>query len=1692
MVAKARRTKQGMDGRAGRRDSHPALADFLPPVARWFSKTFAAPSPAQTLAWPAIRGGENVLLLAPTGSGKTLAAFLCAIDDLFRRARGGELPDGVQVLYISPLKALGNDIHRNLLEPLEGVRKASRGRLPELRVAVRTGDTPQSERARMVRNPPHILITTPESLYLLLGSARMAPALESIRTVIVDEVHALCDNKRGVHLAVSVERFALRARGPLQRIGCSATLSPLDEIAGFLVGRDQKGRPRPCTILNAGMRRDLDVEVIAPLPDFLEAGNTALWASAYERLLDEIKRHDTTLIFCNSRYKAERTALRLGELAEGAARIGVHHGSMSKERRLEAEDELKAGGLDALVATASLELGIDIGSVNLVCQLESSKSVATGLQRIGRAGHLLDATSKGRVLIFDRDELSEAAAICKAMLSGEIDAVRLPRGCLDVLAQQIVGAVAARDWDAGELFTLFRRAYPYAELSREQFDSVLGMLAGEHPFEMARAPWGLVLWDRATDRLSGARGSARISAMCVGTIAESSEYEVVISGSKKRVGRVQSEFVDDSLRSGDVFVLGSSSWKVDGVRRNQLLVQEAPGCSPTVPWWTGPTEARTVEVGARIGGLRREVAARLDDADLPEWLAAEYRLGPQAATALIDYVREQRAGVGVVPDHQRFLAETWRDELGRTNLILHCPYGQRINRTWGLVLAAAAKRESGQRWSVTASNDVLVMTLAEQETPPHHTVDARRLLASVTSQSLPELIPDVAAGAVSGGTAFREVAVCALQILRAWQGQRVPLWLQNYRAQELYEAAGDCPEYPVILEVRRQYLESSLDLAGLAHLLAEVESGEIEMVYREVESPSPFAHSLLAHDLHQGGHQMGRDRRAQLLRLHRKVLQEVLTSDQMAELLDQRAIERLERRVLRRAESARARSSDELAQVIRDLGDLPATAEAVAEVTDGDALELLEPLVQDRRVVAVELPDCEQDPVRLVSADRWREYHDAYAHARSGRKHSVLLPRIEEGVIGGFEVAPAVEVIPAKWRRRRGREAARRAIVERYLRTHGPVSLYEIVNHTGWPAGAVQAVLDTLVEEGKIACGAYTAAKPRPQWVNKANLEEIHRLTMGYLRRELAACAPYEVVDFLTRWQHLHPTTRLQGEEGLREVVRQLQGVEVIQGVLETEVLPGRVEGYRPEMLDRMIASGEVCWRRVSTKRLQRGLLTLCLRKDMEWIANGSPREFDAEEEADEDIADVIIAVRRLFRERGPSFFDDILEETGLDEGAVRRAVWHLVWCGELTCDTYECVRHAQFSATLSACYDLDSTPRKIVSGRMSADRVLRQMNRRKLDPRLGRWSPTERLAPPRRPLSEGTVARRWAQQLLARWGIVTRDIVAAEVSAPSWSSLSREFKRLELLGAVSRGYFIESHQGEQYGLPEAIELLRDCRARRGDGRELGYLEDEPVFCITNRDPANLYGWCLDIVEERGSVFGAGQRRGNFTIRMVIQAGQVLLYRERQLVTLTRRQLARCIEELKRDAAGEETSVRFRQWNGYPIQASPVAGVLSEAGFQLLRDGTMRWPPRGRGAEPAPISKQEEFLPYYSEPPRVEYGVAWLMDRASAALRPVLKEVLGALAGELERRGWDTQWHDHGAIARYRDWAAVYLYVRKSVIYINIATKSHREGDKRVRFRKYLKATVADGVDEGVIATLRAHLQTATEIADRRLDRGAD
>ena len=1568
------------------------MPDFCPAIEGWFSEKFVTPAPIQKLAWPRIRAGKSCLLLAPTGSGKTFASFLTIIDSLARLGLAGKLEDTIYAVYITPLKALGNDIRRNLIQPLEEIR-AQNPDFPDIRVAIRTGDTTQAERAKMTRNPPHILITTPESLFLLLGSKRIAWALESVRTVIVDEVHSLCDNKRGIHLALSLERLEERVAAnnltPLQRIGCSATMNPLEEIARYLVGYDDNRAERPCEIIDAGAGNQYDIRVEVPVSEFLSTNNTSLWNSAFEILTKEINAHDTTLVFCNSRYRAEKTALLLGEMAKENRHVGVHHGSMAKEVRFETEERLKNGELKALVATSSLELGIDVGAVNLVYHLESPKTVASGLQRVGRAGHLLDATSKGRILIFDRDELAEAAVICRAMLDGEVDSVRIPRGSIDVLSQQIAGIVSVRQYGVDELYRIVCRAYPYAGLRRGTFERALQMLSGDIELNMSYPPRALVLWDRNAALLSPNRGASHITNMNVGTIEDASEYEVVIEKSGKRIGRIEADFVDDSLRTGEVFALGNSSWRVKGKRKNQVLVEEAPGSTPTVPWWMGGVVSRSEEVGRMIGLLRREVTIRTERNACVTWLMAEYHLCANGAEALYQYVRSQQLSCGIVPDHEHILAEFWCDELGNIHIILHCPLGARINRTWGLALSQAALENRGETWSITSTNDIVLLSLKSEPVGHDRISDPNDLLDLVNPENLDYYI--VKGIELTGGTKFRAVATCALQILRAKDGKRIPVWLQNHRAQELFEAAEDTLEYPLFDELKTLIEEETLDVAGCNRLLALVRDGAADVVCLVSKRPTPFSHNLLVKSRYtEAGHQMGRARRAELLKLHQKMLEEILTSEEIAGILDQRAIEKLEAQLLRQTDETRLESPDELAHAISELGDVAADMKVIGEMVRENHFVYLKKLVAENRIVAIRVPNCEEFPMRFVTSDMWRLYADAFYGGigvsigkpdTSREAKRVLIPVFQDasdpvngekqgiaentpryGSITGYEVRDPTDVIDTQWLVPWNRDAARREVLRLFFRRSGPVAFNEIIDYSGWTPAVVSPLLNELCLAGIVDSGVYTSAKPKPQWIYRGNLERVHRMTLRYLRRELAACAPYEVVDFMTRWQHVHPDSRLTGVEGVRTVIRQLQGLESLQGYLEPDILAGRIRDYTPDMLDSLIASGEVRWARIGVGGIKRGRISLCMREDLSWLSSGAPMRYNLNTIADEDIPEVIAATRSYFAANGTAYFDDIVGELGVEEGYVLRAIWHLAWTGEITCDTYACLRSANFTSTLSACYDLGSTPKKILRGVTTSAAVVDRMNRRGLDPRKGRWSSLPRLNTEGSDPVDVATVRRWAEQLLLRWGVVTKDIIAVESAAPTWNALNKEYKRLELLGRVQRGYFIESHYGTQYGLPEAIELLRECRARRSDGKELGYLDGEKVFSMSGHDPANLYIRSLEILDDRGVPIHRTIRSGNVHIRFALQAGQVMLFaggqpaNVRLLAEMDRRRLQINLRALVSKPNGGTSPLSISAWNGHAIDVSPVSRFLWDEEFRFNAKREMVFPPGAvAGTEPSVI-----------------------------------------------------------------------------------------------------------------------------------------
>ena len=1625
-----------MAAKQGKRRKTPAAEDvsrlFEPYVWEWFEAAFGRPSPPQVASWPKIAEEKNTLIFSPTGSGKTLAAFLACINELFRMGAEQDLSDSIHVLYISPLKALNNDIQKNLIEPLAGIKKCARRagvKAVDVRSRVRTGDTTQQERAAMARRPPHIFITTPESLYIILATQKFRHALKSVKYVIVDEIHAVSDNKRGVHLSLSLERLQHLADEEFVRIGLSATQKPLDEIAGFLVGMDEAGRQRPCEIVDIGARKNLNVSVISPVDNLLESHFDAIWGSAYDKMIGMIGCHDTTLVFTNSRYKTERTALRLNELsADNPVVVGAHHGSMSKEVRLDMENRLKTGELDALVATSSLELGIDVGSIDLVCQISSPKSVSKGLQRIGRAGHLLDATSEGRLLVVDRDDLVESAVLVRAIMDGRIDTTRVPLNCLDVLAQQVVGAVAADEWGSGDLYRLFRRSYCYRDLPREQYDRVLEMLAGEYRFGIERAPYPKITWDKVNNALYPERAARMIAFRASGTIPDTADYDVYFEERKTKVGQLDEGFVEE-LRAGDIFVLGSSSWRVLGIRRNRVLVADVYGRAPTIPFWMGDRDSRTYDLGVLVGEFRREMGARVGDSKVIPWLEKEYYVDPNGARSIYEYFREQKLVTGDVPSDKLLLVEHFRDELGNGQIVIHSPFGVRVNDTWALALCHEIEQRDGFRVQSATVDDGILITV-----PKGKEIDPESVLGLVTTGDLADALGEVVLNAPVFASRFRHNAVRSLLVLRESRGRRTPVWLQNLRASSLLTACRDDAEFPPVRETLRECMNEALDVPNLRKVLSGLESGEIEVRTLATEIPSPFTHALLL--LGQYG-DMGaiptRERRSRLMHLHRELLRQILDEETLRNLLDADAVEQVDSRLQRTDPQRRARDANEMARCLSELGDLvdvPDDEISLLDRAEGDGAAMLARLVEEHRAVSVPISTAETGRQRWIATENFPLYRAAFAAElkRDAADRKVLAFLAKEGpcalsrvkgddaveqrvdrLINAYEVirlpadGGAQYVASRAWAPKKilaqkmSREDARLELVQKFLRWHGPVTKYEVMERYGFPDGFVASALERLREEGSVVAGEYVPTKSIPQWCHRANLEDIHRLTLNRLRREMEPATPEEYADFLIRWQHVHPDTQLAGIDGLRQIIEQLQGLESMQVLFERDLFPARVKDYQPAMLDRLCYGGEVVWRRLGYKDLKRGRIGFCFRRDSDWVAP-NPNEVKMDVQRwDDDIAAECGAVREYLRTNGACFFDDMVSGTKLDWRLALRAIWHLVWTGEATNDSYESIRHARFNTGLSGSYDLDSTPTK---AGVTIERIVRHMlENRKLDPRLGRWSPTERLTPSETDAPKpDAVAQQWAGLLLKRHGIVCRDVMKREVCPLAWTAVRRALIKRELLGEVRRGLFVQGFSGEQYAWPEAIDALRDAKLRCPDtgdeGASLTGDSDEPMVALTGRDPANPFGTHFPVVDETGAEMA--RRPGD----LVVLAGQpIIVGYARLVVDLSREQAEKAVRALM--ARGQ---VRIDNWNGHPIDVSPARLLLTKLGFVEVKkaficDGT--YTPNEETLAAAETEMPGLFERDGKEEAPVEYDAEWIISRSHRKVQGLVRKLIRFLRGML-------------------------------------------------------------------------------------------
>jgi ATP-dependent Lhr-like helicase len=1462
------------------------LSVFTPLVRDWFENAFESPTPAQSLAWPAIATGEHVLISAPTGSGKTLAAFLWALDDFVRNPPHEHR---TRLVYVSPLKALSYDIERNLRTPLRGLGL-------DLRVALRTGDTPARERAAMLRAAPDILITTPESLYLMLTS-QARELLSGAEAVIIDEIHAVAATKRGSHLALSLERLeALRDGERLQRIGLSATQRPLEEVARFMVGP-----ARRATIVDAGAARELDLEITVPVEsmatptppegadplDPLQGGESlvrSIWPAIYPRLLELVRAHTSTIIFVNSRRSAERLALRLnelnsaelgaGEALPGAEIARAHHGSLAREERTTIEEMLKAGELPCLVATSSLELGIDMGAVDLVIQVESPKSVARGLQRIGRAGHGVGEVSKGRIFPKYRGDLLECAVVVKLMREGRIEQTVVPRNALDVLAQQIVAiAASAESVAVDDLHALVTRTYSYSELSRELLENVLDMLDGRYPSSEFGELRARIAWDRVGATIRARKGAQKLAVVNAGTIPDRGLYMVTLPDGR-RVGELDEEMVYEA-RPGQTFLLGASAWRIEEIGRDRVIVTPAPGASGAVPFWRGDSVGRPKELGEAIGAFSRWAV------DQPaEVLERDYDLDALAARNLLEFLGEQRAATGVLPSDRTLVVERFRDEIGDWRLCVLSPYGRRVHAAWALALSARLRDRFGIESDAIASDDGIILHLPDTDEPP-----TAELITLEPGESEELIVSELDASAMFGAR-FRENAARALLIPRAYPGRRTPLWQQRLKSQSLLEVARRYPDFPVILETYRECLRDVLDLSGLEMLLRGIETREISIVEVETPTASPFASALLfeyvATYMYEGDAPSA-ERRAAALSLDRELLRELLGQEELRELIDAGALEQLEADLQRLTPARQATSRDELHDILRSLGALSAVQLRERVLAPLDAVAMADELVRERRAALVRIG---RSP-HYIAAEDAGLYRDALG---------VVPP-------GGL---PAVFLEPV--------EGALRELCARHARSHGPFTTAELSSRYGVdPVGALRELEGAgALLRGELRPSSHPLARVgEPEWCDPEILRRLRRASLAVHRREIEPAERRALAVFLPSWQGIDRHAPAgAGIERLRETLVALQGLALPAELWEHSVLPRRTGSYSTSWLDQLCAAGEIVWVGAGPIGKRSGRVALYFRDDASAIG---PPVIGPRTAVPADPEHELIRQRI---ESSPCFFSDLVAEIDAPPVALQEALWDLVWAGEVTNDAW-----APLRAPRLAVAPARSAAR---SGRRfaPAHRASRAQTR---GPVQGRWSLTARLFDP----TVDPVAHRRtiAELLLERYGILTRELVLAEGVPGGFAALYDALTGLETLGIARRGYFIEGLGGAQFALPGAVERLRAQRD----------LDSAPPLVLAASDPAQPYGAALSWPADDG----AGRRRaarvaGAF---VVLVGAELALYvdaggRGLQTFSTGERLRAAFLALAQAVRAGQIRKLEPERIDGEAVLGGPHEALLIELGFR--------------------------------------------------------------------------------------------------------------------------------------------------------------
>ncbi len=1494
------------------------LALFLPPVRAWFRAHLGLPTPVQCQGWPVIAAGKHTLLLAPTGSGKTLAAFLACLDGLWRQTPA---QPGVQILYISPLKALNNDIYRNLQVPLQGVAaaaEASSVALPRIDIAVRTGDTSTVERQRMVRKPPQVLITTPESLHLLLTSKARA-TLRHVTHCIVDEIHALCPNKRGVFLALLLERLQLLNAREFVRIGLSATQRPLEEVARYLGGYSydaaDQWRERPVTIVDAGLRKNLDLQVVSPVEQFGPLPEKSIWPAIYRRLAKEIRQHRSTIVFANNRRSVERLTAQLNEhLAEeadwegeapaeprafadaGSTRaspsqiapdekilVRAHHGSVALEVRQQTEQALKEGRLRAVVATASLELGIDMGAVDLVCQVESPGNVARALQRVGRAGHLVGQSSKGRLIPKTLPDLLNQAVLAAEMAAGRVEALRVPMNCLDVLAQQVIAMTALEDWPVTDLYHLVRQAYPYRDLTPAAFDAVLEMVSGRYRF----TPWNAategavsaeprmaptqqltalqprISWDRVHQKLQALPGSQRLALVHGGTIPDTGQYAVYTSKGL-RLGEVDEEFVYER-RIGDTFLLGTNAWRIHRIETDRVLVHAAEGTPAMVPFWRGEATGRSYDLGLAQGKFLRELCARLDQPDCLDWLQDDYFLDAAAARNLRYFVQRQRQRTNCVPTDRVLLIETSRDPLGDWQVILLSPFGRSVNLSLRLALEHRLLERLGYRPQCLHHDDGILIRLSESDEP------VLDLFAGITPENVRDMILEELADSALFALRFRQNAARALMMPRGAAGKRAPLWLQRLRGRDLLQVARRHPDFPIIAETFRECLHDHLALPRLQQLLGDIASGQVQIETRRLELPSPFAAGLLfaftAAFMYQfdGVEASGERDQASL---DKALLDQLIGHDDRPLPLDPRAVQQVDRRL--RGVGLPPRTKVETAEWLRRLGDV------LPHEVEGPVHALLRELELENTATRIAVPNGDV-PSRWILAEEADLYRRAFAADSADAEKS---------------------------------QEAAAVVLRRFLDTHALIGLEDILQRYPFERGWAERRLDEWASQGRLVRVIAADATPL-QWSAPENFEQVQRGTLSILRHEVLTCPATQFADLVVRWQHALAATPAPV---LNDVLHQLHACPLPIELWEQAILPTRCPGYVPRHLDDLIAAGQWTWH--CRRENEEGAVALAF-VERGALPHLTPPDFEgaALDQAESSIVETL-------RNRGALFSADVATQAKLSAPKTRNALWALLRLGLVTNDQFDLLRRGEPPRD-------DEPPPMRSRGEVRA--FLRDSRRRRDNTwPEGRWSLLDWGQP-----DPEAAAFFQAKLLLNRYGIVARELARMSHSAPPWNVLYEILSRMELAGDVRRGYFVEGLSGAQFALPEAAKLLYDIA--------LPSQTHAPVILLHSLDPANLYGSgaALELPQATNDARAFQRRLGNW---LVLKAGRPLLLIELQgkrltaLPSATHDELlhaaARLPELLKRAPSRDvRHKLTVETWNGDPVTGTIGRELLEQAGF---------------------------------------------------------------------------------------------------------------------------------------------------------------